>query len=650
MKTLKYITVFILLINSILVLSQNIPQEVKQEISKNPANAGNIYLSYAKEYEKQNKFDASIACYKAAEELYKKANQEEGIAYINNKLGKVYAKSNKSKNAINSYKKAYEIYSKLNKTKSAYNAAYNLGDIYFQSKQYKKAVNYYLKAYNLIKNTNDYGEQAYILNQIASAYSNYGDYTNGLKYFKKTLAVANKTNNTDLIASVQNNIKAIEGNKENHQKLKTAFEKEQEQKQKEIVENLSKEYNDIKNKHLLSLKEIEKLSWENQAKELKLHVIKEKYEKQMLENQMKEQKIKLLKSENELKEKKVKLLEAENKIKELKINNQHKIITIISISLVIVVLLLIFIVILLIQRTKTLKLIKEKNLIIDEKNAVLSQANEEIAAQRDELEEQKEILNKQNKEITDSIKYAQRIQKSILPAHSQISNTINEFFIIYKPKNIVSGDFYWYAKQGENIWVAAVDCTGHGVPGAFMSMIGNSLLNKIIHENKDATPAKVLSLLNKELNYALNQNSDEETSDDGMDMTIINYNKPSNKLTIALANHTAILVNPDNTTSIIEGDIYSIGGLFAELDDVEYSDKNIEVNKGMSLYMFSDGYQDQFGGNENKKYTQERLVEKISEINSKPMDEQGKILEEEFEEWKGINEQLDDVMIIGIKF
>lgn len=633
------------------IMAQQVPAEVENAVKAQPANAGNIYLQYAKKYASQNKTNESVACYKKAAELYKQGKQTEGEAYCYNKIGKVYSNAKKHNEAIKAYKKALDLYSSANNTKSAYNAAYNIGNEYFVSGNFKQAAVYYKKAYNLIANSSDYKEQAYVLNQLGASYANYGDFTSGLKYFNKAAKMAEKSGESQLLANINSQIKAIEGNKEHHEKAKTEYEKEQEQEQKQLVENLKEEYSDIKNKHLMSLKEIEHLSYENQAKELKLHVIKEKYEKQLLENQLKEQKIKLLKSENELKEKRVKLLEAENQIKELKIGNQRKIITIISISLGIVIILLIIIIFLFVQRTKTLKLLKEKNAIIDEKNQELNQQNEEIATQRDELERQRDILNKQNKEITDSIKYAKRIQNSILPARSVISNFITDFFVLFKPKNIVSGDFYWFIQTSENVaWGAVVDCTGHGVPGAFMSMIGNSLLNKIVLEQHTDKPSEVLSRLNRELSFALNQNKDEETSDDGMDMTVCKIDLNNKKITLAFANHSAIIVEPGKKPEVVEGDIFSIGGMFAEMDDIEFTDIQVDIKQGLSIYMYSDGFQDQFGGDENKKYTRERMVQNIEKISSENMPKQGEFFEKEFENWKGFNEQIDDVLIVGVKF
>ena len=649
LKLKKIVTVvFILIIN--FAVAQNIPNEVKLKIQENPSKTGKIYFDYAKQYEKAGKYEESIACYKKINELYKQTNNNQGIAFSNNKIGNIYSKMGNFSKAMPYYKKAFNIYSSLNKTKEAYSAAENIGYNYFQLKKYEKAIEYYSKAYNLIKNTNDNKKQAYILNKIAKSYNNYGNYEVALKYFNKALATADTVNMKELTENIKKGIESTENNLKNKQKHITKYDIEKEEEKQQFVENLQKQYNNIKTKHLLSLKEINKLSYENQAKELKLHVIKEKYEKQLLENQLKEQKIKLLKSENELKEKRVKLLETENKLKELKINTQHKIILIISISLAVVIILLIIIIRLLTQRTKTLKLLKEKNHLIDEKNQELNQQNEEIAAQRDELERQRDMLNQQNKEITSSIKYAKRIQTSILPAHSLIEKEIKDFFIMFKPKNIVSGDFYWFVKKGDIAWGAVVDCTGHGVPGAFMSMIGNSLLNKIVLEQNVEKPALVLEKLNKELNYALNQNKDDETSDDGMDMTICKINLKTGEVTLALANHAAILVNPGKTPEIIEGDIFSIGGMFADMDNIKFTDINIKITKGTAIYMFSDGFQDQFGGSENKKYTREKMVEKIKEISSKSMREQEELFEQEFDDWKGINEQIDDVLLVGVKF
>jgi len=636
----KIIFLFIIISNTIGVFSQNLPPEVKNELDGKDANTQlDILLNYGKEYSKTN-VENSVICYKTAANIYEKSGNKAGIAYCINKAGKTYLKAKKYNKAINEFEKAKKLYVSVGDKKSQYNVAFNIGDSYMFQKKYKKAIKNYKEAYNLIKNNTDYKAHAYILNQLGSAYANSGQKNDAYNTFKKALIKAKKANLNDLASSIQVNLDKAKWNKAS-KKEKQKIKEQEDVKHAEIVENLQQDIEIKEQQNLMSMQEIEKLSFEMQAKELKLVHIQDEYEKQVMENEIKESNIKLLEVQNNLKEYKIKEGEA-------KIAAQRKILIIIGTSLAVVILMLLFIIVLYRQKKKNLAIVEKQKAEIDEKNAILSQANEEIAAQRDELEEQKDVLNKQHIEITDSIKYAERIQNSILPSHDRISKYIPNYFIFFSPKNIVSGDFYWFYKKGKEYWGAVVDCTGHGVPGAFMSMIGNSLLNKIILEAEVNTPAKLLKRLNKELDYALNQNRGDDTTDDGMDMTVVKINPENKEFTISLANHNAVVIK-DNNINRIEGDIFSIGGLFYSADN-EFTDHKVPMEAGTSIYMFSDGYQDQFGGDENKKYSIEKMEQKFLSIHEKTMQEQQNIIADELESWKNLKEQIDDVLVVGIKF
>jgi len=182
-----------------------------------------------------------------------------------------------------------------------------------------------------------------------------------------------------------------------------------------------------------------------------------------------------------------------------------------------------------------------------------------------------------------------------------------------------------------------------------MSMIGNTLLNEIIHEDKLFSPSQILEKLHEGVCFALKQGKDQEHSrDDGMDITVCCYDKEKNNLQISCANHQALIIR-DGEPEVIEGDIYSIGGAFMDLPDVKYTDNTIDIEKGLTLYMFSDGYYDQFGGQDGSKYMVSRFKELLAKNSSLSMDEQQTSLEKEFEDWKGSNNQVDDVLVVGVR-
>lgn len=298
-----------------------------------------------------------------------------------------------------------------------------------------------------------------------------------------------------------------------------------------------------------------------------------------------------------------------------------------------------------------------KLVAIDTDIGKLKTAEEEISQQKEELQTQSELLEETNIElertnllITDSIKYAKLIQDAVLPNKKEVYDEFPESFIFYKPKSIVSGDFYWIAKKEDKIFLAVVDCTGHGVPGAFMSIVGSILLREIVNDKRLKNAAEILERLNNGVINALGQTGDkEEIQDDGMDMTLLIVDKKKKKINIALANHNAYLFKGKEQINI-EGDIFSIGGVLSKSMNAEYTNHEYDIENGNSIYMFSDGFQDQFGGEVGKKYMATRFKYFINQIHSFSMQVQEHKIKNEFKAWQSCEKQVDDVLVIGIQF
>ncbi|HOS84381.1 MAG TPA: SpoIIE family protein phosphatase, partial [Bacteroidales bacterium] len=231
-----------------------------------------------------------------------------------------------------------------------------------------------------------------------------------------------------------------------------------------------------------------------------------------------------------------------------------------------------------------------------------------------------------------------------------ISKYFPESFIVFKPRDIVSGDFYWLSQISEQVlFVAVADCTGHGVPGAFMSMIGNTLLNEIIASKEVQTPADILRQLNAGIIEALTKHtSSEDAQTDGMDITLCKFDFANNVIELATANHV-LLVLTHNTLHVVEGNYESIGGIFSMRQTPDFKNISIPIESGMRIYMFSDGIQDQFGGSKNEKFSRSRIEKVLLDTSKLSMHEQGKALEQEFESWKSGKPQLDDVLLLGIQ-
>ncbi|OIQ37667.1 MAG: hypothetical protein BM555_00295 [Crocinitomix sp. MedPE-SWsnd] len=264
-----------------------------------------------------------------------------------------------------------------------------------------------------------------------------------------------------------------------------------------------------------------------------------------------------------------------------------------------------------------------------------------ISNQKTKMQLQKEQVEAKNKDITDSMIYASTIQKAIITSENYINRLFSDFFVFYEPRDIVSGDFYWaYETNTGQKLIAVGDCTGHGVPGAMMSMLGNSFLNEIIIEGGETQPNIILEKLRSQVKKALPASE----SRDGMDMSICLIDK--GKLKFAGANLPIYLIKGENFEEI-KGNKQPVG--YTPTEEIPFTQTDHELSKGDVIYLFSDGYADQFGGTKGKKYKYKTLREKLVQISKLPLSEQKKIIIDEFHQWKGDLEQLDDVCLLGIK-
>ena len=263
-----------------------------------------------------------------------------------------------------------------------------------------------------------------------------------------------------------------------------------------------------------------------------------------------------------------------------------------------------------------------------------------------EVTKQKAIIEEKNKDITDSIKYAKKIQQAIVPPIDGLTEYFKESFILYKPKDIVSGDFYWYDKIGDFTIFAAADCTGHGVPGAFMSLICSDIMGKVLSDKTIQSPSEALKQIDANLVQLIKKTS-ETSANDGMDVSLAVYNHKTNVLELSSAQRPILLIRNEE---IIEykGTKHSIGGHENINKQFELIKINIEPND--KLYLLTDGYADQFGGDRGKKFKMKTLKDLILKHHQKPFIHQKRILDLEFENWKGELEQVDDVCVIGVKF
>jgi serine phosphatase RsbU (regulator of sigma subunit) len=293
------------------------------------------------------------------------------------------------------------------------------------------------------------------------------------------------------------------------------------------------------------------------------------------------------------------------------------------------------------------RLSEKFNMMIAQLESYYYELEEKVRERTLRIEKQKEEIEEQKKHIMDSIYYARRIQNAILPSFQMINNHLRNYFILYLPKDIVSGDFYWVHEADGKFMIAAVDCTGHGVPGAFMSIVGFNQLNYAVTVQKAKTASHILDELNQGVITTLNENTGDSSIKDGMDMALCVLDLKNRKAEFAGANNPLILVRKNRIIKF-KGDRFPIGA-FEGSKTQTFMNNEIDLEEGDCLYLFSDGYADQFGGPEGKKFMFRRFEELLLEISSKPVDAQKELLKMRLDEWKGSCEQVDDILVMGIK-
>ncbi len=268
----------------------------------------------------------------------------------------------------------------------------------------------------------------------------------------------------------------------------------------------------------------------------------------------------------------------------------------------------------------------------------------EVVKQKEEIEKQNEKISELYTEVTDSIKYAKRLQEAILPPDELVKRVLPQAFVLYKPKDIVSGDFYWVEEKNNKIYFAAVDCTGHGVPGAFMSIVGYNALNNAL--SKFDTPATILDSINKEVSQTLHRNATGSTTKDGMDLALCCYDPVKNELQYAGAFNPLYLIR-NKEIEQIKADKFPIGSYFDD-EPKTYTNHVIKLEQNDYVYIFSDGYADQFGGPKGKKFMYKQFRDCLSGLVGKTMVKQKDYLNNTIEDWRGNLEQVDDILVIGM--
>ncbi len=523
--------------------------------------------------------------------------------------------------------------------------SYNyIGVIFYSQEKNDSALWYMTEAYQLRKSIGDEVAVSKSLNNIGLIYRRRKEYDKALHYFSQTIDILSKKNDSTALVPVYDNIGRTYMFLKDYSKALSYI-----QKGLEIAEK----------HHLLSRME------ESYATMAELYVTKKDFEKayfykskvevvkDSLYNRENAEKIAKMQAlyETDRHKKQADLYRSEKALLE---TNAEKRKLVIYFSLLALVLALLAVGVFYSRFRLKNKANKDLQLI----NAELNQQKEETEAQKELIERQNLTLNtalqqieKQNIDIKSSINYAKRIQTAMLPPVEEIQKYFPDTFILLRPKDVVSGDFYYFTPlEDEQYIFAAVDCTGHGVPGAFMSLIGNTLLDEIVHILNYTQPNEILKELDKRVRRLLKQQ--ESTQKDGMDLTICHINKQTATLQCAGAMNP-LLVIKDNEVEYIKGNRHAIGGFLDIKNAKQFDNQSIVINdyQNVIVYMFSDGFQDQFGGKPVKKFMQKNFKELLVKISVLPFAEQKQVLNSTLENWmaEGNETQIDDVLVMGIR-
>ncbi|MBN8697249.1 MAG: tetratricopeptide repeat protein [Bacteroidetes bacterium] len=636
------------------------------ENQKADIKIGNSCLNIARGYYSKSDNTNALAFLNLAQNYFLKQNDKTGLAEVFNVIGNIQTDISNSNAALDYNLKALKIREELNDSMAIASSLINLGKVYYNLKDYKKANEYYTQSLIIREKINDEAGIAACYNNIANVYGDQGENQKALDFFQKSLSLKEKLGNKKGIAYTLNNIGSIYTALDNHTKAREYYLKSYEIK-KEIndargilssLTNIGASYyyaDDLNNavKYFLlssaqaseiGAKDIELSGYQNAAETyMQLKDFKKAAEYFSKSLSLKDS-ILSIESTKALHEMQAKF-NFEKQEKEIKILKQETEIQALDVA-----------------RTKLIKngfiigfiLILIIAFIIYNRYQIKQKANKKLEFQKQEITRQHNALNvaygqieAKNKDITDSIKYAKRLQEAILPTAEFERTFSNNGFILYKPKDIVSGDFYWMWKKNNLIFVAAVDCTGHGVPGAFMSIVGHNLLNQAVKEHNLTTPSLILDEVNKGITQTLRQYEEESTVKDGMDISLCCLNTDTLELQYAGAFNPLWIIR-NNSIQEITADKFPVGTFIGVKLNL-FKNNTIQLNKGDQFYMFTDGYADQFGGPKGKKFKYKQLQELLLKNANIPLDKQKTELDLAFTSWTGQLEQIDDVLIIGIK-
>lgn len=591
---------------------------------KNNIGIAECYEGIGKVAYKNEEIDAALTHFSEALKLFEKEKYKNALPGLYINIGLLYDEVSNYKQALDFYSKALQLAQEIKDEVAEASCYTNIGGIYAAQGKQSLAISYLEKALKLKEKAGNKKGMALTLNNLGAVYYQLEDLDKALEQFQKAYDIYIEINDGKSIFPACNNIGTINLEKGNYDKALIYFNKAYElAKSRESVvdkilclENLTLLYKQLG-------KSSQALEYSMECSSLKDTLYNKDQTSITAEMQTRF-----------ATEKK----QQENEILNLQVKSESfiKTIFIIAAGLLLVIAFFIF---------RGLRQKQKANIALEEKNKIIEE-------QKQTVEHQKHIVEEQNKDITDSIRYAERIQNAILPPEKQWYSIFPQSFVFYKPKDILSGDFYWIEQKGDLVFVAAADCTGHGVPGALISIVNYNLLNKAVLEKDLNNPADILNYVNHQLTLALHQTFQESSVKDGMDISLCVLNTKTLELNYSGANNPIYIIhqieNAVTRISEVKADKFPVGA-FVDEQVQSFTSKQIQLQKNDLVYLFSDGFADQFGGDKGKKFKYKQLKDILLENQNLSMIEQRSILENKFTNWKGKLEQVDDVLVIGIK-
>lgn len=600
----------------------------RKETARSLTNIGSIYRTFGN-------YDKAIQFHLEALAIYEKIEDTEGIAWTSLNIARLFKLNASYDKALDYLNKSYDLYKIIARDKNVKTGETlclkEYGLIYAQAGNLEKALEYSTTVLKRNKkNDNRYGIANSLFN-IGKIYYKKGAYDTSLQHLKESLELKNQLQDKLELPSLLRLIGDNYYKKGNTRRALSFYEESLKEAEKQNLKSELKEsYNAL-------YKLYRKTGDYNKA--LEYHA---QYSK--LKDSLANQHINELEMQYEFEKEQEKLKYEQRRqqaIQEARLKRQ-KIITWAFVGGFVLLLLLVVV----IYRSYRRKIETNRQLALQKEE--IETQRDEIEAQRDMATKQRDQIAKQNKIITESIEYARRIQTAVLPQENTMNDLFYDYLVFYKPKNIVSGDFYWISQVNSKTIIAAADCTGHGVPGAFMSMLGVAFLNEIINQSKVLNPDEILNQLRRNVIDALHQTVKKRGSRDGMDIALAVIDPDENMLYYAGAYNPVYIIR-DGEINEIKADRMPIG-VHAVYQDTTFTVKTFRLQSQDKLYFFSDGFYDQFGGENGHKFGRQSFKNMLLEIHDKSMEDQNHLLEERLTQWKGNWPQIDDIMILGFHY